>query len=273
MAYYNNLLNMGEPVNVQALPQPLLTSPFDYTDTGLLPIDIPTYTTPTPQPYTPIQPGPFGVQPVAPVAPITLVRDDGDFTDEVEVSQPENAFSGLNPGRTTALSLMSAFAPGLLGTALGAFNSYNGYAAQSFNQSLANVDRSLAEALSESLGFGYSEGIGGYGRSGRGGYTGAMDYTDPGVAGRARGIARSALNAAMGYDPAGYSFGMDRDFGYEDISQSDVDTSNTGYDVDPDFGNEDISASDVGGPGDQDDGGGGFGAGDADDGAGGGHGY
>ena len=67
---YTNLLNMGEPVNVQPLPQPLLTSPFNYTDTGLLPISIPSYSAPTPLPYTPIQPGPFGVQPVAPVAPV-----------------------------------------------------------------------------------------------------------------------------------------------------------------------------------------------------------
>ena len=208
MAYYNNLLNMGEPVNVQPLPQPLLTSPFNYTDTGLLPINIPSYAAPTPQPYTPIEPGPFGVEPVAPVAPVsqkfgsdaTTMEDIEAELDLANEAGKDNAFSDLNPGRSLALSIVSTLAPAPIGTVVGAKNNYNAYQAQAFNQALANVaqNRSVFDTVAESLGFGYSDGIGGYGRGGRGGYAGAMDYTDPGVAGPARAAARSALNTAVG---------------------------------------------------------------------------
>jgi hypothetical protein len=209
VAYYNNLLNMGEPVSVQPLPQPLLTSPFNYTDTGLLPISIPSYSAPTPQPYTPIEPGPFGVEPVAPVAPVrgsfdTNAPEMEDIEAELDLANEagkNNAFSSLNPGRSLALSIASTFAPAPISTALGAINNYNAYQAQAFNQALANVaqNRSVFDTIAESLGLGYSDGIGGYGRGGRGGYAGAMDYTDPGVAGPARAEARSALNAAVGF--------------------------------------------------------------------------
>ena len=117
-----------------------------------------------------------------------------------------SAFSGLNPGRSDILGMLSTVAPAPFSVAISAINNLNAYNAQAFNQELANVaqNRSVFDTVAESLGFAYSEGIGGYGRGGRGGYTGAMDYTDPGVAGPARASARSALNAAVGLsiDPA-----------------------------------------------------------------------
>jgi len=278
MAYYTNLLNMGEPVNVQPLPQPLLTSPFNYTDTGLLPIEIPAYTAPPPQPYTPIQPGPFGVQPVAPVARVRGNNDEGaPTTEEIEAElalanefSKDNAFSSLNPGRSSALSILSTLAPSPFGTVLGLVNNYNAYQAQSFNQALANVaqNRSLFDTIAEAFGLGYSEGIGGYGRGGAGGYTGAMDYTDPGVAGPARAAARGALNAAVGFsiNPApgtpGWSDAIEglTDGVGPDEAPGGVDYSGEvgGYN-DPggfDFGDmSDFSGGDGGGGGDGGDGG------------------
>lgn len=266
MAYYNNLLNMGEPVSVQPLPQPLLTSPFNYTDTGLLPISIPSYSAPTPQPYTPIEPGPFGVEPVAPVAPVrgsfdTNAPEMEDIEAELDLANEagkNNAFSGLNPGRSLALSIASTFAPAPISTALGAINNYNAYQAQAFNQALANVaqNRSVFDTIAESLGLGYSDGIGGYGRGGRGGYAGAMDYTDPGVAGPARAEARSALNAAVGLS-IDYAPGT---AGWDDAI-SDLPDGYDGYGVDEgdyaggygDYSSGDYSDSDDGGFGDNSD--------------------
>jgi len=114
MAYYNNLLNMGEPVNVQPLPQPLLTSPFDYTDTGLLTRSIPSYAAPTPLPYTPIAPGPFGVQPVAPIA-------GNSFLDANEDTQAD--FDDIDTAGTMepTMSNLGAIAGNLASLAMGPF--------------------------------------------------------------------------------------------------------------------------------------------------------
>lgn len=259
MAYYTNLLNMGEPVSVQPLPQPLLTSPFDYTDTGLLPINIPTYA--APQPFAPVVPAPVAgsTAPVAPVANVPLDDYDAELNLENEFSQnSSNAFSSLNPGRSSVLSVLSTLAPAPFGTALGAVNAFNAFQAQAFNQELANVakNRSFAETLSESLGLGYSGGIGGYGRGGRGGYTGAMDYTDPGVAGAARAAARSALNNAVGFSidyapgTAGWDAAIsDLPDGYTGVGPDEGDESG-GY---GDYDSGDYSDSDDGGFGDNSD--------------------
>lgn len=247
--YYPSLLNTGEPILVNELRAPTPTrtvSPFadQLTPQGLLYIEKAPLE-PRLVPGAPVQPAPAVEAPVFVSDFLPSDGSPGDF-DTGEQAYSDNAFSGLNPGRSLALSVAGALAPGPIGTALGALNAYNGYKAQSFNQNLANLNRSMAQTLGESLGLGYSGGIGGYGRGGRGGYVGAMDYTDPGVAGLARGMARSALDASVGYDPAGWSHSMDPDFGYEDISAADVATDATGYDVDVDFGYEDFSDADFG---------------------------
>jgi len=135
-----------------------------------------------------------------------------DTVGDYEVAEPDNSdnpFASLNPGRSLAMSIASALLPGPLGFAIGALNAYNGYQAQNFNQNLAGLKRSDAQTGLASLGFGDDMGIGGYGPGYRGGYTGAMNYTDPGVAGPARAMARSALDAAVGYAAAPGTAGWD----------------------------------------------------------------
>jgi len=114
MAYYNNLLNMGEPVSVEPLPQPLLTSPFNYTDTGLLPISLPSYATPTPQPFTPIQPGPFAGS-TAPVAPISPKFFDDNYTDLEDIEAELDLAGTLDPTAANIASIAGNLASFALG--------------------------------------------------------------------------------------------------------------------------------------------------------------
>jgi len=258
MATFPSLLNVGEPIVIDEIAPPVATattvSPFasQLTAQGLLPISRVTLKPRLLPSAAPLPPAP----PSAPVMQSSFMPSP-DTVDDYDVAEPDNsdgAFSDLNPGRSLGMSIASALLPGPFGLAIGALNAYNGYQAQNFNQNLAGLKRSSLQTGLSSFGIGNDMGIGGYGPGNRGGYTGAMNYTDPGVAGLARGMARSALDAAVGYDPASWSYSMDPNFGYEDISADDVDTSNTGYDVDPDFGYEDFSESDVGDSGDGGDG-------------------
>lgn len=160
MAYYNNLLNMGEPVNVQPLPQPLLTSPFDHTDTGLLPISIPSYAAPTLLPYTPIAPGPFGVQPVAPIAGNSFFGPsedtEADYDDIDTAGTMEPTMSNLG----AIASNLASFALGPFGFTLGTLANI----AAGRNTKKSNLLSLALDVLDGDTG-GF-DGFGGYGTGG-----------------------------------------------------------------------------------------------------------
>jgi len=213
MATFPSLLNVGEPIIIDEIAPPAATattvSPFasQLTAQGLLPISRVTLKPRLLPSAAPPPPAP----PPAPVMQSSFMPSP-DTVDDYDVAEPDNsdnAFSGLNPGRSLAMSIAGAIAPGPLGLGIGALNAYNGYQAQNFNQNLAGLKRSAVQTGLASLGLGDDMGIGGYGRGNVGGYTGAMNYTDPGVAGRARGMARSALDAAVGYAAAPGTAGWD----------------------------------------------------------------
>lgn len=213
MATFPSLLNVGEPIIIDEIAPPAATattvSPFasQLTAQGLLPISRVTLEPRLLPSAAPLPPAP----PSAPVMQSSFMPSP-DTVDDYDVAEPDNSdnpFSSLNPGRSLGMSIASALAPGPLGLAIGALNAYNGYQAQNFNQNLAGLNRSPAQTGFASLGFGDDMGIGGYGRGNVGGYTGAMNYTDPGVAGLARGMARSALDAAVGYAAAPGTSGWD----------------------------------------------------------------
>lgn len=127
-----------------------------------------------------------------------------------------NAFSSLPEGRSLALSLLGMALPGPAGFAVGAVNA--GLGVQSALGALDRIERTTGVPISASSRFGgflagltgidalsdYGYGIGGYGEISEGGYAGAMNVVDPGVAGPARAAARAALDAEFGATPAPY---------------------------------------------------------------------
>jgi hypothetical protein len=205
MAYYTNLLNMGEPVNVQPLPQPLLTSPFNYTDTGLLPIEIPAYTAPTPQPYTPIQPGPFGVQPVAPVAPVRRSFDTNAPT--MEDIEDELGLAGtVEPTVENALDILGNLASFALGPGVATAATMASIGLGRNSKDLPSFASLAIDAIGGRTG-GY-DGFGNYG-------TGGVDpdaYADA-VATAAWDDFGAAFDGPGTNDPGGFDFGDMSDFG------------------------------------------------------------
>ncbi len=232
MAYYTNLLNMGEPVSVEPLPQPLLTSPFNYTDTGLLPINIPSYAAPTPQPYTPIEPGPFGVQPVAPVAPVRRSFDTNAPT--MEDIEAELGLAGtVEPTAANIAAIagnLASFATGPFGFALGLFGNM---AANRNTVSIPTPLSLLSDLLSGD--YGGFDGKGGYGTGGvdAGAFndavtTAAFDnfgaaFDGPGTASWSDAVS----DLADGYTGVGPDEG-DESGGYGDYSSGDYSDSDDG---------------------------------------------
>jgi hypothetical protein len=132
VAYYNNLLNMGEPVNVQPLPQLPTASPFSYTDRGLLPLDLPNYSAIP----APIANPSAAVQPLLPISRSLLpqaeiIGDDMGIAPDnfAGTTSPANALAGLNSpfGRVaTTLLQFTPLAPlaTMLGIGRAAGNAY-----------------------------------------------------------------------------------------------------------------------------------------------------
>jgi hypothetical protein len=208
---YNNLLNMGEPVNVPPLPQMPTASPFSYTDKGLLPISIPSYSAPTANPYTPVQPGLFGDS-IAPIAPITSRRRYD--TNAMSMEDMENAGKEAGEMEPTVDNIASvignlvsfALNPGL--TVMGVMS----------NTALGRNDRSFQSLFSQigdflSGNYGGYDGRGNYGTSG----TDEAGFTDAGIT-----SSWDAFGADFDTAAALSSYDVDPSFGYEDISQSDV---------------------------------------------------
>ena len=208
---YNNLLNMGEPVNVPPLPQMPTASPFSYTDKGLLPISIPSYSAPTANPYTPVQPGLFGDS-IAPIAPITSRRRYD--TNAMSMEDMENAgkeAGEVEPTWSNAMDILGnlvsfAFNPAAFGMAVMS------------NTGLGRNDRSVSSLFSQ-IGDFLSGDYGGY--DGRGGY-GSGGIDEGGLTDGAITSSWDAFGADFDTAAALSSYDVDQSFGYEDISQSDV---------------------------------------------------
>lgn len=144
--------------------------------------------------------------PTAPTAPDVgaVLRDKGGGGGGSTTTAETGGFS-LSPGRTTAMSVAAKVAPGPLGFAISAANAALGAKAESQKMDAMSQmtgaqpsDMSRAGALlSGATGVGThdrSEGLGGYGSAGKGGITGLQDSLDPGVAGPARALSKTAVD-------------------------------------------------------------------------------
>jgi hypothetical protein len=162
VAYYNNLLNMGEPVNVQPLPQLPTASPFTYTDRGLLPLDLPNYSAIP----APIANPSAAVQPLLPISRSLLpqaeiIGDDMGIAPDnfAGTTSPANALAGLNSpfGRVaTTLLQFTPLAPlaTMLGIGRAAGNAYGNVSTANYSRNAFGLpDMAFTDAAATGLGF------------------------------------------------------------------------------------------------------------------------
>lgn len=143
-----------------------------------------------------------GSDPLAGVSP----TEGGDLSEFIG----DIGFGKLGPGRSDLLSFASGAVGGPVGGLMGLSNAALGaHAAGQQMDMMSDVTgrtpstgSKFGAGLAGATGFtglsDYGRGLGGYGDIGEGGYVGAMNMMDPGVAGAARGIAREAVDQYAG---------------------------------------------------------------------------